>query len=112
MVRVKLMTDLTGKIIAFEVRGHASYAEHGQDIVCAGTSAVTQTAVLGLECFTGGEVKLIIEEGYLYCALKDTLSRADREQANLILTTMALGLEMIAQGYPQNLQIVRENIKG
>lgn len=111
MVKVKLMTNLTGEIVAFEVRGHARYADHGQDIVCAGTSAVAQTAVLGLEHFADGEVKLKIKKGYLYCALKDSLSSVARERGTIILQTMALGLEMIARSYPQNVQLVWESIK-
>ena len=30
------------------IEGHAEYAEHGQDIVCAAVSAILQTAQLGL----------------------------------------------------------------
>jgi uncharacterized protein YsxB (DUF464 family) len=32
-----------------EAVGHANYAEHGKDIVCAAVSAIMQTALLGLQ---------------------------------------------------------------
>jgi uncharacterized protein YsxB (DUF464 family) len=32
-----------------EAAGHANYAEHGKDIVCAAVSAIMQTALLGLQ---------------------------------------------------------------
>lgn len=35
--------------MAIEVDGHADYAPHGQDIVCAGISAITQSCALGLQ---------------------------------------------------------------
>ena len=35
--------------INIDVNGHANYAPHGQDIVCAGVSAIVQTTLLGLE---------------------------------------------------------------
>lgn len=35
--------------INIDVNGHANYAPHGQDIVCAGVSAILQTTILGLE---------------------------------------------------------------
>jgi uncharacterized protein YsxB (DUF464 family) len=35
--------------MVIDVKGHAGYAPHGQDIVCAAVSAILQTAVLGLE---------------------------------------------------------------
>jgi uncharacterized protein len=31
-----------------EIEGHANFDKHGSDIVCAGVSAISQTAVLGL----------------------------------------------------------------
>ena len=36
------------QIVAFTITGHAGYAAPGQDIYCAGVSAIAQTAVLGL----------------------------------------------------------------
>lgn len=66
----------------FEVIGHADYAEHGKDIVCASASAVTLMTVNGLlasgltayemrpgyaivEVFTNGDaVELLIESAY------------------------------------------------
>lgn len=35
--------------ISIDVVGHAEYDEYGKDIVCAGVSAIVQTAILGLE---------------------------------------------------------------
>lgn len=35
--------------VSIDVVGHAEYDEYGKDIVCAGVSAIVQTALLGLE---------------------------------------------------------------
>lgn len=47
MVKVNVSAK-SGKM-TIEVEGHAGYDAHGRDIVCAGISAILQTAVLGLE---------------------------------------------------------------
>jgi uncharacterized protein YsxB (DUF464 family) len=47
------MTKITATIqpgnLVIKAVGHANYAPHGQDIVCASISAILQTAVLGLQ---------------------------------------------------------------
>lgn len=49
MIKVKIFRNSTGKINGFKVTGHGvDMAPHGQDIVCAGVSALTQTAILGV----------------------------------------------------------------
>lgn len=47
MIRIRVVVK-EGKIV-LDADGHANYAPHGQDIVCASVSAILQTAVLGLE---------------------------------------------------------------
>lgn len=47
MIRVEV--DSRSGYMNIKVEGHANYAPHGQDIVCAGVSAILQTAVLGLQ---------------------------------------------------------------
>lgn len=90
-------TDITG----FSVSGHAETAPHGQDIVCAGISALTQSAVIGLERHLGRSMKLKVNKGRLDMALiepPDALTGA-------ILETMLLGLVEIANLYPQSVLI-------
>jgi len=46
MVQIKVERG-SGKI-HIKSDGHANYAKHGSDIVCAGISAILETTVLGL----------------------------------------------------------------
>lgn len=47
MTRIEV--DLASGLVVIKAEGHANYAEHGKDIVCASVSTVLQTAVLGLQ---------------------------------------------------------------
>ncbi len=111
MVKVKLETTSAGEIVAFEVKGHSNYAEHGQDIVCSGISAIAQTAVLGLTHYLPHPPKLQVEAGYLSCSLPKDLTPAEKGRAEVILQTMTLGMEQIAQSYPKNLRLVRQVVE-
>jgi len=43
---IQVMIHQTGsRITGFEMSGHADFADHGQDLVCAGASAVSFGAV-------------------------------------------------------------------
>ena len=49
MIKIEIVRNSDQAMVGFSVTGHANTAPHGQDIVCAGISALTQTAVLGLD---------------------------------------------------------------
>lgn len=44
------------------VSGHADYAEHGKDIVCAGVSSIVQGA---LNWFVDSKAVIVVESGYV-----------------------------------------------
>ncbi|MDR3589308.1 MAG: ribosomal-processing cysteine protease Prp [Negativicutes bacterium] len=93
MINIQVYRNSAGEITGFAVNGHAGTAPHGQDIVCAGVAALTQTAVLGLERQLKREFTLDIAEGKLILELKkppDALTEA-------VLATMLLGLTEIAK---------------
>lgn len=48
MIRIDVFRLPDGKISGFRVHGHSSTADRGQDIVCAGISALAQAALLGI----------------------------------------------------------------
>ena len=46
-----------------KIEGHAEYAPEGQDIVCAGVSALTQSLVLSLEKLTDDKIEYEVSSG-------------------------------------------------
>ncbi|MBP2644666.1 MAG: hypothetical protein H6Q75_106 [Firmicutes bacterium] len=101
MIKVKIYRNSSGTITGFSVNGHANTAPHGQDIVCAGVAALTQTAVLGLERHLNRQFRLDFAEGKLVIELTD----APDALTDAVLETMLLGLMEIAQISPNGVRI-------
>ncbi|MEN6348558.1 MAG: ribosomal-processing cysteine protease Prp [Syntrophomonas sp.] len=101
MVEVKI-TYKEDNIVAFSVKGHADFAPEGADICCAGVSAVTQTALLGLIKHLRKEPDYQMEKGFLQCKLSSPEETENDElnKAQVILSTMEAGLLSMQEAYP------------
>lgn len=89
----------------FRARGHTGYADHGEDIVCAAVSALTQTAVLGLEETLAIAAEVAIEDGQLSCFLPKFLDQEKWEHGQILLDTVFRGLKAIADEYGQFVKV-------
>ncbi|MDU2066666.1 MAG: ribosomal-processing cysteine protease Prp [Sporomusaceae bacterium] len=93
---------LAGQIKRFSVAGHANVATRGKDIVCAGVSALTQSAVLGLMNHLERELDLQVAEGQLDCTLREVPD----DLTEAVCQTMLLGLKEIAKISPKSVRII------
>jgi uncharacterized protein YsxB (DUF464 family) len=104
-VNVKYRSD--GRIKSFTISGHANFAKRGQDIVCAGASAVSFGAVNSIFALT--DVKPKIEQGgdggYLSCEIPDEISEESQEKVQLILESMLVSLQTIERDYGKYIKI-------
>ena len=87
--------------------GHAGYDDSGYDIVCAAVSALLVNTANSLDQLT--EDDIVIDEGeeqggYLRLAFPDTLSA----QGSLLMDSLMLGLESIAQTYGDDFLIITD----
>ena len=100
MIHVKPITVDTVESyrLGFIVEGHAEFAPHGQDIVCAGVSAIVQTAILGIEHYTYADVEK--KDGYIKVHITH-----DDHTSDAIVKTMLLGLEALELQYPNHIEI-------
>jgi uncharacterized protein YsxB (DUF464 family) len=89
-----------GRIAAFEADGHAGFAAEGSDIVCAGVSALTETAALGLSERLRIAAVVRRRKGFLSCRMPAGLDESTAARAQDLLETMLLGLRAIARAYP------------
>lgn len=106
MTRVRIIMR-QGRCVGFTANGHSGYAEHGQDIVCAAVSALTQTCELGLSEVVGVEpvVARDDERGAYAVRLPRDVSRVQLRRAQLLFRTMYIGLKSIEAAYPDCVRV-------
>ena len=94
------MIVITASQDAVHIRGHANYAPHGQDIVCAGVTALTQALVESLETLTGNEIKYDMSPGRVDIEIKDP-----DEDAQLLMDSFLVGAYAVADEFPEYVRV-------
>jgi len=105
MLHVTFYRDGQGRCSGLSARGHTSFAEHGEDIVCAAVSAVLQAAALGLAEHAGAELESRQAPGELELHLK--AAERDRESVRAIVATAELAVAEIARRFPDHVRLRR-----
>ena len=105
MINVQISRTKDGKIHDFEIKGHAGYADPGEDIVCAGVSAVTVGTVNAIEALTGVVMNSRMKNGFLSGRLPSIEDEAVSGQVQLLLESMLVMLNGIADSYGEYIQI-------
>ena len=88
------------------VTGHAGYAPPGQDIICAGVTALVQTLALALERSEPEEDVFIHIEPGMAIFECDRLTDAGKINAGSFL----IGMNWLAETYPDYVQVGTEAI--
>jgi uncharacterized protein YsxB (DUF464 family) len=84
------------------IKGHAGYAPHGQDIVCAAVSALVQTFIVSVDELTSDRIKVTHnEQGQIQTIQYRNLSK----DAQLLVDSFFIGIRMIADAYPNHLTL-------
>lgn len=109
MIRYIIRTR-EGNIVEYEVSGHSGYEDRGRDIVCAGVSAIAQTAAVGLCHHLSTAPVWQQKEGYLKVKLRTPLKRDEAQAAQVILKTMQLGIEALSESYPEYVAVEYEEV--
>ncbi|WP_106768498.1 ribosomal-processing cysteine protease Prp [Paenibacillus faecalis] len=111
MITVRITRKEDGRIHSFEVKGHADYAPRGRDIVCAGVSTVTVGTVNSIEALTGIAMKTKMKDGFLSGVVPIVEDESTSGQVQLLLESMVLMLQGIADSYREYIQIQEKNTK-
>ena len=97
---IKILIKYEGnKFDSLEVKGHANSAPHGQDLVCAGVSAILIGGLNNLDNVKSFDIK--IEEGYTSVKRINEISAHDE----IVLQTIVCGLKTIEESYSQFISI-------
>lgn len=106
MTAVTVRRDAKG-VRALTVSGHAGYAGHGRDIVCAAASTLITTCANALESVA--KIAPLVEQdeknAAISVALPQNLTHAEEHDAQIIMETTLCGFSDIAREYPHYLQI-------
>ncbi|HEY8424805.1 MAG TPA: ribosomal-processing cysteine protease Prp [Limnochordales bacterium] len=114
MLVVEVFRGEGGEILGLRARGHAGWGRHGQDIVCAGASAILHAAVLGVTRHVGLPARVQAGDGYLELRLEpggEAVGKAVEAwgQAQAVLETAVLGLDEIAKQYARHVRLVQRH---
>ncbi|MBO9130498.1 ribosomal-processing cysteine protease Prp [Bacillus sp. 165] len=100
MIKATIKRTPSGTIQSFKMTGHANFAEHGQDIICAGASAVAVGTVNAIEtlCSIPAEKHTVMKSGFLEFRLPE-LEKEVFLKAQVLLEGMVISLRSIETAY-------------
>jgi len=110
MIKVTIIRNDRAQIVQYNIEGHAGYAESGEDIVCAGVSAISGAAIVGMERMLGITLDIIVKKDNLICTIPEHISEQHRHDVNIILETMALGLKDISDKYKKFVKVLDKEV--
>ena len=96
MTKITIFRNQDQAFLGFDCLGHAGYAEEGEDIVCAGISALVINTINSIEKFTGDTVTTTMHPDLVEMRIT---SEQISPEAELLLRSLVLGLQGIQAEY-------------
>lgn len=96
MNNVTFYKDTDGRIKGFQSEGHSGFAVAGEDIVCAGISALVINTVNSLDQLTQCKPVVTVDED---TALIRCMVGSDLDDAQLLMRSLELGIHQIQNSY-------------
>lgn len=99
MINVSIYKNADNLVTGFTLSGHADFAKHGSDIVCAAVSALVINTINSIENFTSDRFQLEQDEkkGFIEFQVIESMS----DSTNLLLNSLVLGLQGIQEAYTE-----------
>ena len=104
MISVKIQGK-NNKAHEIIVSGHAGFADHGEDIVCAAVSVLTISILNGLTEIVGRkDLGEVIEEGYVRFIVPEINDEPTKLKTETLISTYLLGIRGIKEAYGDYIQ--------
>jgi uncharacterized protein YsxB (DUF464 family) len=105
LIIVQIFRDHSSMIQRFMISGHANYKKPGEDIVCAGVSAVSVGTVNSIEVLTGIILDCEMHGGFLSGKIPFLEDNTTTSKVQLLMESMVVMLNSIAESYGEYIQI-------
>ncbi|NLN03750.1 MAG: ribosomal-processing cysteine protease Prp [Clostridiaceae bacterium] len=101
------------RIVGFEIKGHAGYADKGYDIICSAVSAIGYTAVGYFENKYNPQrmkdkISYIEMDGYMKFTRPKTTDSNEILKDDAVLEAMVLGLKQVEYSYGSKFVRIKE----
>lgn len=95
MITVSIYKNADGIYTGFKTSGHAGFAQYGQDVICAGVSALVINTINSIDTFTSDKFELNTDEesGFIEFKILTDISKG----SILLLKSLVLGLQGIRE---------------
>jgi uncharacterized protein YsxB (DUF464 family) len=104
MISVKIQGK-NNKANEIIVSGHAGFADHGEDIVCAAVSVLTISILNGLTEILGRkDLGEVVEEGYVRFTIPEINDEPMKMKTDALISTYLLGIRGIKEAYGDYIQ--------
>ncbi|MFD3449541.1 ribosomal-processing cysteine protease Prp [Microbacteriaceae bacterium 4G12] len=110
MIKVTIYRTEAGSIHSFKMTGHANYAPHGQDLVCAGTTTVVFGLINAIEelCHVQATIELGSDGGFLTYEVPNDLELPIQEKVQLLLEAMVVSLKTVELDYGKYIRLIEK----
>ncbi len=105
MIRVKFLVG-NRQLQGFEIKGHAMFAQSGEDVVCAAVSSAAYMAANTVTEVIGADADVKADEGNMLL----TVNNPD-ELTETVLRGLELHLTGLSKQYPENIKIIYGGVK-
>ena len=97
MINVIIRRDKDKVVKGIEIKGHAGYAEYGQDIICSAVSSLALNMANSVEEFTDDHFEGSVSDdgGYFSFSFPEEIS----PESQLLMKSLILGLQNIQRDY-------------
>lgn len=95
------MIEVSVRKDEIKISGHANYAVHGSDIVCAGVTALMQTLIKSIEDLTEDKMEYEISPGRVDIKYGDL-----SEKSKTLVDFFFIGICLIVDEFPEYVRIM------
>lgn len=95
------MIEVSVRKDEIKISGHANYAVHGSDIVCAGVTALMQTLIKSIEDLTEDKMEYEISPGRVDIKYGDL-----SEKSKTLVDSFFIGICLIVDEFPEYVRIM------